>query len=286
MRFEVLLVVSLAAAAMVLSWAYFSRYAVARPPIGVINLWDIALMIGGIILVPYLYLALPGWAVTGLLVLGAWSALYLVCEPLLRRRRLIWGLSGALVLADSATAALFATDKSVFLVVNNLVMILLVVGISNLWAQSGMQARAVTLLGAFLIVYDLIATSLTPLMGALLQRLAAQPLAPQLAWPIDRTDVVAIGVGDVLVAAVFPLVLRRAFGEWAGIVAIGSAIGAMVGLSVLPLSGIFPVMVVLGPLMALQYTVWRWRYGSERTTYQYHTSVSERITLNDLPANV
>jgi hypothetical protein len=268
------LVVSLATAAMILSWLYFSRYAVARPPIGVINLWDIALMIGGIILVPYLYLVLPGWAVTGLLVLGAWSALYLVFEPLLRRRQLIWGLSGALVLADSATAALFATDKSVILVVNNLVMILLVVGIANLWAQSGMQARAVTLLGAFLIVYDLIATSLTPLMGALLQRLAAQPLAPQLAWPIGRTDVVAIGVGDVLVAAVFPLVLRRAFGEWAGMIAMGSAIGAMVGLSVLPLSGTFPVMVVLGPLMALQYTVWRRRYGSERTTYQYHMSVS------------
>jgi hypothetical protein len=273
MRIEIVLVVSLAAAAMVLSWAYFSRYAVARPPIGVINSWDIALMIGGIILVPYLYLALPGWAVTGLLVLGAWSALYLMFEPVLRRRCLIWGLSGALVLADSATAALFATDKSVFLVVNNLVMILLVVGISNLWVQSGMQARAATLLGAFLIVYDLIATGLTPLMGSLLHRLA-QPLGPQLAWPIGGADLVAIGVGDVLVAAVFPLVLRRAFGESAGMIAMGSAIGAMVGLSLLPIHGTFPVMVVLGPLMLLQYAVWRRRYGSERTTYQYHMSVS------------
>jgi hypothetical protein len=239
----------------------------------VINLWDIALMIGGIILVPFLYLTLPGWAVVGLLVLGAWSALYLMCEPVLQRRRFIWGLSGALVLADLATAALFAVDKHVFLVVNNLVMVLLVVGIANLWAQSGMQARAVTLLGAFLIVYDLIATSLTPLMGALLHRLAAQPLGPQLAWPLGHAGMVAIGVGDVLVAAVFPLVLRRAFGEWAGKVAMGSTIGAMVGLSLLPISGTFPIMVVLGPLMALQYMVWRRRYGLERTTYQYHTSI-------------
>jgi len=148
-----------------------------------------------------------------------------------------------------------------------------VVGITNLWAQSGMQARAVTLLGAFPIVYDLIATSLTPLMGTLLERLAAQPLGPHLAWPLGHASVVAIGVGDVLVTAVFPLVLRRAFGEWAGMVAMGSAIGAMVGLSLLPLSATCPVMVVLGPLMALQYAVWRWRYGSERTTYQYLTEV-------------
>jgi hypothetical protein len=31
----------------------------------------------------------------------------------------------------------------------------------------------------------------------------------------------------------------------------------------------FPVMVVLGPLMLLQYAFWRRRLGVERTTWQY-----------------
>jgi hypothetical protein len=31
----------------------------------------------------------------------------------------------------------------------------------------------------------------------------------------------------------------------------------------------FPVMVVLGPLMVLQYLYWRHRCGQERTTWQY-----------------
>jgi hypothetical protein len=48
-----------ATAAMLLGWLYFRRCALALPPIGVINLWDVVLTIGGIILVPYLYLTLP-----------------------------------------------------------------------------------------------------------------------------------------------------------------------------------------------------------------------------------
>ena len=66
-----------AAAALALGWAYFRRYGVARPPIGVINLGDVGLMLGGIILVPYLYLMLPSWLVAGLLALALGSTLYL-----------------------------------------------------------------------------------------------------------------------------------------------------------------------------------------------------------------
>ena len=32
---------------------------------------------------------------------------------------------------------------------------------------------------------------------------------------------------------------------------------------------VFPVMVVLGPLIVLQYGYWRRRQGPERTTWQY-----------------
>ena len=51
------------AATILLGWGYFRRYAVTRPPIGVFNIWDVMVMMGGIILVPYLYLLLPIWLV-------------------------------------------------------------------------------------------------------------------------------------------------------------------------------------------------------------------------------
>ena len=48
----------------------------------------------------------------------------------------------------------------------------------------------------------------------------------------------------------------------------------LVGLVVLALpalgllQGVFPVMVVLGPLIVLQYVLWRRHSGQERTTWQ------------------
>ena len=44
---------------MLLSWAYFRRYQLSRPPIGVFGLGDVVVMLAAIILIPFLYLALP-----------------------------------------------------------------------------------------------------------------------------------------------------------------------------------------------------------------------------------
>jgi hypothetical protein len=42
--------------AILLSWAYFKRYQLKRPPVGVLNLVDVAVMLAGVVAVPYLYL--------------------------------------------------------------------------------------------------------------------------------------------------------------------------------------------------------------------------------------
>jgi hypothetical protein len=156
--------------------------------------------------------------------------------------------------------------------VNNIVIVLSVVGVTNLWAQSGMKARHAAVLGAALAVYDLIATSLLPLMNDLFTRLEGLPFAPELAWPVNAAgDWLMIGLGDLVLAAVFPLVMRKAFGRSARIAAILVGLGA-IGLVILSVLvgfvDIFPVMVVLGPLMVLQYIYWRQR-RQERTTWQY-----------------
>ena len=46
-----------------------------------------------------------------------------------------------------------------------------------------------------------------------------------------------------------------------------AALLGLAGLSIL--EGAFPVIVVLGPLMVLQYALWAHRRGQERTTWQY-----------------
>jgi hypothetical protein len=94
------------------------------------------------------------------------------------------------------------------------------------------------------------------------------------AWPTGNgDDWLGIGLGDLLLAAVVPLVLRRAFGQRAGIVALCAdlgAIGGMLALLTLHLVQItLPAMVVLGPLIVLQYVYWMRRQGRERTTWQY-----------------
>jgi hypothetical protein len=130
-----------------------------------------------------------------------------------------------------------------------------------------MKARDVTLLGGALIVYDFTATSVLPLMGEVMARLGGLPLGPQVGWPAGA-GTAFIGLGDLLLAAVFPLVMRRAFGRGAGLAALAVAVAAIGALFVLPVTGLFPVMIVLGPLMIAQYLYWA-RQGAERTTWQY-----------------
>jgi hypothetical protein len=257
-----------------LSWLYFRRYQMTRPPVGVLNTSDITIMVASIILIPYLYLYLPRWLVVGLLVLGMGSALYFVAEPLLRWRGALWLFTGALIVLDLGLAWQSGTQNLPFIIANNAIMILVTISIAVLWAQSGMKARDVALLGMALAVYDLIFTSVIPITSNLFARLDDLPFVPTIAWPIADTGMLlSIGLGDLLLVTVFPLVLYKAFSHIAGIAAMligGGVITLLFGLSLVGMLGeIFPVMVVLGPLMVIEYLYWRSRVGNERTTRQF-----------------
>jgi hypothetical protein len=262
----------LTASAMLASWLYFRRWLMPRPPIGILNRWDVALMLVGIVLIPYLYLHLPYGAVLGLLGLGAASLIYFLLEPLLRRRALIFLLTAVLVTADVVAARRFGSTSPIFFAVNNGVMLVSVVAVTNLWVQGGMAVRDLALLAGGLIAYDFIFTAQLSLMGDLFTRLSNLPFAPMVAWTVgDEGSWLAIGLGDLLLAASFPLVMDKAYGRPAGLAAFALALTAIGGVLLLPALGltqIFPVMVVLGPLIVLQYLFWR-RRGPERTTGQY-----------------
>jgi hypothetical protein len=229
-------------------------------------------MIGAIILVPYLYLALPLWLVAAIFASAMLSILIFVGEPVLRARWANWVFALSLVGADVWTNLYFGATSTVFFLVNNIVLVLAVVGVTSLWAQSGIKARDVAVLGGVLALYDLVATSLLPLMTDLIERLVSIPLAPVVSWG-DGSERFVIGLGGLLLATVFPLAMRKAFGRSAGIAAMAINLGAiaatMAFLQLARLEVAVPLMTGLGPLMLLQFGYWVRRRGPERTTWEY-----------------
>jgi hypothetical protein len=274
-----IIIFGFAAGALLVSWGFFHRYAVVRPPIGVFNLRDIAIMLGGIVLVPYLYLLLPRWLVGTLLALGMASALYLACEAALRFRWAAWLATIALTAYDIGATIYFGPTSTPFFAVNNVVLMIATVGLANLWAQSGMRARDAAILAGALTVYDVVATWGLPLMTEMFARLADLPFAPLVAWPAGNGRWLGLGLGDLLLAAVFPLIARKAFGRAAGRLALAAGLASLAAVVALPTLGLlhttFPVMCVLGPLIVLQYVYWR-RRAAERTTWQYLLAESNR----------
>ncbi|HEX6510457.1 MAG TPA: hypothetical protein VF221_22745 [Chloroflexota bacterium] len=266
------IVLGFTAAAAVASWDYSRRFQLARPPIGVMTLGDVAVMIGATIVVPYLYLRLPLWLVAGLFALGVLLVLYTMAEPVLHARWAIWLVALILLATDMGTNARFGATSLPFLLANNVVLTLVIVGVANLWAQSGTKARDVALLAGTLGIYDVIATSFLPVTNDLFHHLAGMPLTPMLAWG-SGSNQLGIGLGDVLLATVFPLVMRKAFGRTAGLVAAALSLCAIAlmatALALLDIRAAIPVMAALGPLMLLQYRYWMRRQGSDRTTWQY-----------------
>jgi hypothetical protein len=266
-------VLGFAASAVVLGWAYFRRYEITRPPVGVFGLGDVAFMMGAIVVLPYLYLYFPLWLVGGIFSVGMLSILYFTAEPLfLGVRWALWLVVLVVWGADIWTQLQFGALSTPFLVVNNAVLVIAIAGTTNLWVQSGMKARDATVLAGMLVVYDLIATSLLPLTTDLIARLAGMPFTPLVAWGADGGRL-AIGLGDLLLATTFPLVMRKAFGRSAGIAAmiigLGTIAAMMAFLLLAKVEVALPVMTALGPLMVLQYVYWVRKRGAERTTWQY-----------------
>lgn len=258
----------LVAATLLLGWFYFRHYRLTRSPVGVYNLQDIACMMLFIVVAPLLYIWLPLWLAVGLLLLACSSILYFAFEPVLVRKIFIWLLILLLLGLDTTLSLWSGSESHLFEIVNNLLLIIIAVGLSNLWVQSGLKARDAAILGALLAIYDFFATSLNNFTGDLFQKFSGLPLSPLVEWRSGGV-VLGIGLGDLVVATAFPLVLLKAFGKTAGVGALCLNFATITILLVLPLHGLFPVMVIVGPLMLVEYLFWINRTGRERWMWQY-----------------
>lgn len=267
-----LVVDGLVAACFVAAWRFFRRYQLNRPPLGTFNRTDIVVMLCALVTVPYLYLVLPAWVAGGFLGLGVASILSVALRPVFPHRWTARVAVATLVAADVGLAAGPGASSALFVAVNNAVLLLAVVGTATLWAQGGMKARHLALLAAGVTVYDLVATTQASVMADIAQRLSAIPFVPFVSWG-PPGDGLGVGLGDLLVGAVFPLVMRKAYGRTAGRLALGSAVVSVVGLltavRLTATTALVPAMVVLGPLIVAQVAYWQRRCGAERATWQY-----------------
>jgi hypothetical protein len=284
-------VTGLASVAVAFAWLYFRRFEVQRPPLGVFNGADVVLLFVMIVALPFLYLALPSWLV-GVVFCGlALNLFYFALEPVVRRRAMLWTAALSLIAADVVARVIVGGGSWSSVIVNDVELIVIGAVAANMLAQGGMRTRHLGLTAAMLALYDVLATSRTDLMGRLIAHLAALPYAPLIVWP-DGDRFLGLGLGDVLMMALAPLVLRKAFGRRAGILAAAVGIAVAGGLLAAVTAGAFsrsiPVMTVLGPLVLVQIGVWRMHAGHERTTFEYLQAepAPQRITRERLATAV
>jgi hypothetical protein len=267
------------AGTLLLGWGYFARCALTRPPLGVVNGWDVGAMIGGIVVAPLLYIGVAGALATAILGGSVLGLLYAVAEPLVRARWALW--LAVLALEGAALGAGLGQFGPITWAINDGVISVVVVGLANLWAQGGMSARAMTVLAAFLTLYDVVATSWLPLTTQLTAQLGSGPFAPVVGWGTGRHHL-ELGLGDLVLATLFPLVMRKAFGDTAGAAALALALVTLIGLlvavsiEVSTHAMVLPVMAVLGPVMIVDYICCARRCGGEQTTVEYRRHQAAR----------
>lgn|GEM_PF-1256126 len=266
-----IVVMAFVVAAPVAAWIYFRRFELLRPPIGVFDWHDVVFMLVAIVVVPIAYLALPRAVVGTILCLLALNIFWFGLEPILRFRSLIWPAAVGLVAADVVVNVTSPAGALWVVALNDVELVALAVFVTNMLVQSGMRARDLAFLVSGLAVYDVVVTTYLGVMGDLLRRLATLPFAPLVAW--REGDWLAVGLGDLLMVVLAPLVLRKAFGRTAGLVSAVTSVAAVAGMLAAIRLGWFsrpiPAMIVLGPLLLPQYAWWRLRLGRERRTSEY-----------------
>jgi hypothetical protein len=263
--------------------AYFRRVRIERPPIGTFNGRDIAILLGFIIALPFLYAALPGWVLTCFLVLTFASALSIGYRPLLGSAWL-WLCVGLLVGANiwtSRTLLGTVVGWQLWWAELSILVALGAIAVANLYVQGGMQLRYVAWFALVLAGYDVVFTAAIPLTNKLIEELLGTPLDPSLGMRFG-IDNFSVGIGDLLVYATFTVAAYKAYGRSAARLALGliAVFGACVP-NLAPLvinfvdargDAIVPVQAFFGPAAFLGYLWLRRRYGPERTMAQYRAA--------------
>lgn len=259
---------------------YFRRVRLERPAIGAFNSRDLAFLAGFIVLLPILYLAVPGPVLTGFLVVTFGSALGIGLRPILRaryRRVLISALIGSEIVV---TYTLLGAPRGLQLywVLTSAIVLLAAMAVSNLYVQGGLRLRQIAWFALFLAAYDAFFSTVVPLTPELAAAFEGRPLNASIGWASGRYSA-NIGLGDLLVYGLFVTAAFKAFDRRGALWALATILvfGALAP-SAAPLvvsqfdqgaNGIvIPAQLFFGPA-AFAVTSRLYRRHPERTTSQW-----------------
>jgi hypothetical protein len=196
-----------------LALLYLRRVRLERPTVGRFNGRDVAVLFVFIVGLPLLYLVVPMSALLVFFTITFASALSIGLRPLLAPTPM-WLIIGLLVGANIwMTRALLGTVRGwqIFWLENSIVVIAAAVIVANLYVQGGMQLKHVGWFGLILACYDALFSFVWPVTNALTQKFLEYPLNPAIGFRLDIWNA-ALGMGDLLVYAMFVIAVHKAYG--------------------------------------------------------------------------
>jgi len=259
---------------------YLRRVRLERPAIGTFNGRDMVILFIFLSTIPLFYLTLPRWLLTGFLVLTFIASLSIGYRPVLNSTRLWLGIGVLLGLNIWLGNNILGTVAGwqLFWAENDVIVVLGAIAVANLYIQGGMKLRHIAWFSLVLGVYDLIFLSVFPVTNALVEEFLGYPLDPAIGmrWGFDNAT---IGLGDLLVYALFLLGSYKGYGRVAGRVAMavvvlfGAVVPALVPLLINFIDArtdtLVPAQTWFGPAAFIVYRWMRRRYGRERTMREF-----------------
>ena len=262
---------------------YFKRVRMERPPIGTFNGRDVVVLLTFISVLPFLYAVLPNWLITCLLLITFTSSLYIGYKPVIGTAR-VWLGIGLLIglniwtsdhlMGSTAGWQLWWGELSVLVCLG-------AIAISNLYVQGGMKLQYVAWFALALAIYDIIFATILPLTDQLVANYLAHPLDPLMGMRFG-IDNYGVGLGDLLIYAMFLVAAYKAYGAHAAriafglIVVVGGAVTAFVPFLLnfldTELDLLIPSQAFFGPAAFLCYLYLKRKYGRERTMAEYLAS--------------
>jgi hypothetical protein len=281
-------------AVCVMALVVLRKIRMERPPVGVFNGRDIAALYIFIIGLPLLYVVLPQWALTGFLIVTFAAALSIGYRAVLPRG-LLWPAIGLLIGAEIWVAQnMLGTVEGwqLFMTMNSTLVLLTAVAVANLYVQGGMRLQHVAWFALTLGFYDMAFVSFTVRLA---DAFIGKPLNPSMGM---RTGIFEanIGLGDLLVYALFTMAAFKAYGPRAARTAIGViAVFGSIAPTMAPLiiseftrgstNIVTPAQIFFGPAAMVTYLLMKRRYGTERTFAGYRADPSGSVPpLRSAPA--
>jgi hypothetical protein len=297
--FELVLAVTAAILTSGLALYYLRRVRLERPAIGTFNHRDIRILFCFIVFLPFVYVVLPRVALTCFLILTFAGALAIGYRPVLNRASLWLGI-GLLIGANiwvsrTMLGTIFGWQLS--WATTDILVLLAATAVSNLYIQGGMRLRHVAWIALLLAVYDLAFTRYVPLTNKLTEQFLGYPMDPSIGMRVGLYNA-SIGLGDLLVYAMFLLAAFKAYGKVAArvafslIVVFGAIAPALAPLLIHDFLDartdlVVPAQTLFGPAAFIAYRWMTRRYGRERTMTQFLAStdvVQPTLTAGTAPA--